>query len=114
MSIIVTSIPITNGGNFIYSPNMVIGSVNDKPVILKANNNELIKLEGASILFSGKFNLKNDPEIIDDLPPNADGIINPQIEFYGNDDTVILCKPNFWLNIILTSGQKLKIPCYEY
>jgi hypothetical protein len=102
MSINVTSIPIVNGGNFIYSPAMQIGSSNNKPLKFLVNGFPVIDLDGTAINLLEPLGVEasgNTPTLeAPVIPTNS----------YGNTNSL---NEHTWFEILI-SGDVYLVPCY--
>lgn len=100
MSIIVTNIPITNGGNFVYSPEMVIGSSNNKDLQFIVNGVNVLKLTQTETIANVPIDFFTDlsglaiMKFKDEAPPvdaiNPVGFMKVEIEGLSNDLRVLV------------------------
>lgn len=106
MSIEVTAIPIVNGGNFIYSPAMQIGSSNNKPLNLLVNGVEQISITDTLT------EIKNTLAIDKSLDTPIEGAVPIFSTSVGNS-SVVLTQESYIKIFSPIDNRFFLIPCYE-
>lgn len=106
MSIIVTNIPIVNGGNFVYSPEMNIGSSNNKPLNLLVDGVKVVELNKDYTLIKNTLSFNEESILLPD--ENNVGVIT---KLYGSGDKLLTADKFVEINIDGLAN-KLVVPYY--